>query len=71
MVICARNQIVEGASESIANAYLIATAPELLATMQGYVLALDQWENSNKAERRVKTAEAAMRAAIAKATGSA
>lgn len=62
-------QIKDGAPEIEANARLIAAAPELLEAMQTYIAALDGWENTNKAERRVKTAEAGMRAAIGKATG--
>lgn len=40
---------------------------KLRATVTDYLLALDQWENTNKAERRVKAAEQAMRSALAAA----
>jgi len=46
----------------------VAIFPELLDAAKSYVAALDQWENTNKAEKRVERAEAALRAAIAKAT---
>jgi hypothetical protein len=60
--------------DSIEGRYLHALAGAVAdmvepAKLQGavsdYLLALDQWENTNKAERRVKTAELAMRAAMA------
>lgn len=41
----------------------------LVQSVKDYLAALDGWENSNKAERRVETAEAGMRAALAKVAG--
>ncbi len=40
-------------------------AQALQTAVNDYLLALDQWENTNKAERRVKMAEIAMRNALA------
>lgn len=39
---------------------------EIKLAAKDYLLALDQWENSNKAERRVEVAEAWLRATIGK-----
>lgn len=58
-------------ADALEHAHLIAAAPDLLDSMQKYIAALDGWENTNKAERRVKIAEAMMREAIAKATDTA
>lgn len=53
----------------MANARLIAASPALLDSMQKYIAELDAWDGSGRSERRVATAEFAMRAAIALATG--
>lgn len=38
---------------------------KLAQAVDAYTIALDQWENTDKAERRVKTAEADIRKALA------
>lgn len=43
---------------------LLAQIEALQNAASNYIVALDDWDNSNKAERRVKTAESALRSAI-------